>query len=84
MRRGKSRWSPACANTPAYHMDGGGDSDVITRLAHNYRIRWFEQLVETDGPVLKQRKIFNKCSQTHAINLADVSSGGLKDFVTGK
>jgi len=89
--RTKAAWAfhPAklggkCADMHAYDVDGDGDNDVISSSAHNYGVWWFEQVRTDQGVGFKQHEIHKGCSQTHALQLADLNGDGLKDLVTGK
>ncbi|MEO8482693.1 MAG: VCBS repeat-containing protein [Acidobacteriota bacterium] len=62
-------------------VNGDGRNDVLTGMAHDYGVCWFEQ--NADG-TWTQRVIDNTWSQAHASELADLNGDGQLDLVTGK
>ena len=82
--------APAATSTQAraqfgflYVMDINKDGrpDVLTTMAHNYGICWFEQMA--DGAWV-QHVIDNTWSQAHASALVDLNGDGQPDLITGK
>jgi len=62
-------------------INGDGRPDLLTTMAHDYGIAWYEQTA--DGQWI-QHVIDNTWSQAHAAILADMNGDGQLDFVTGK
>lgn len=62
-------------------LNGDGRPDLLTTMAHDYGIVWYEQTA--DGRWL-QHLIDNTWSQAHAAILADINGDGQLDFITGK
>ena len=74
---------PASANMHTLDINGDGRADVLASSAHGFGIWWYEQ--GPDGEQFQQRTLFaDLVSQTHGLNVADINSDGLPDFVTGK
>jgi hypothetical protein len=69
-----------CAQMYVFDFDGDGDNDVLSSAAHKLGIWWHEQQPEGWAT----HEISREFSQTHALELADLNSDGLPDFVTGK
>jgi hypothetical protein len=65
----------------AIDINGDGRKDVLTGMAHDYGVCWFEQ--NADG-TWTQRTIDNTWSQAHASALVDLNGDGQLDFITGK
>jgi hypothetical protein len=62
-------------------INGDGRKDLLTGMAHDYGIAWYEQTA--DGKWI-QHVIDNTWSQAHASALVDMNGDGQLDFVTGK
>jgi hypothetical protein len=62
-------------------INGDGRPDILTTMAHNYGVCWYEQTA--DGRWL-QHVIDNTWSQAHASALVDLNGDGQPDLVTGK
>ena len=62
-------------------INGDGRKDILTTMAHNYGVCWFEQTA--DGRWV-QHVIDNTWSQAHASVLVDINGDGQPDLVTGK
>ncbi len=62
-------------------INGDGRPDLLTTMAHDYGIAWYEQTA--DGKWI-QHIIDNTWSQAHAAILADINGDGQPDFITGK
>jgi hypothetical protein len=62
-------------------INGDGRKDLLTGMAHDYGIAWYEQTA--DGKWI-QHVIDNTWSQAHASALVDLNGDGQLDFVTGK
>jgi hypothetical protein len=62
-------------------INGDGRNDILTTMAHDYGICWFEQTA--DGQWI-QHVIDNTWSQAHSSVLADLNGDGQPDLVTGK
>jgi len=62
-------------------INGDGRPDVLTTIAHDYGICWYEQTA--DGQWV-QHVIDNTWSQSHASALVDMNGDGRLDLVTGK
>ena len=65
----------------ALDLNGDGRIDILTTMAHNYGVCWFEQ---TAGAQWVQHVIDNTWSQAHASLLVDLNGDGQPDLVTGK
>lgn len=74
-----------CAQMYAYDFDGDGDQDVVSSSAHSVGIWWYEQITDDQNTIQWQRHvIWDKFTQTHGLDLADMNSDGHPDLVTGK
>ena len=77
-------------------VDGDGLADVICSWhCHLYGLVWYRQVRSAAGEITWQQNILMppdpdvrsshlRCSQMHAMELVDMNSDGLKDFITGK
>lgn len=74
-----------CADMYAYDVDDDGDMDVISCSAHKYGLWWHEQGQDAEGKATwKTHTIYDKFSQSHALQFADMNGDGLPDLITGK
>lgn len=62
-------------------INGDGRKDMLTGMAHDYGIAWYEQ--QADGS-WKQHIIDASWSQSHASVLTDLNGDGQPDLITGK
>jgi hypothetical protein len=62
-------------------INGDGRKDLLTGMAHDYGIAWYEQTADDQWV---QHVIDNTWSQAHASALVDINGDGRLDFVTGK
>ena len=62
-------------------INGDGRKDILTTMAHDYGICWFEQ--SADGQWI-QHVIDNSWSQAHATALVDLNGDGQPELITGK
>ena len=62
-------------------INGDGRKDMLTGMAHDYGIAWYEQTLE--GRWI-QHVIDSSWSQAHASQLIDLNGDGQPDFITGK
>ncbi|MGI4756826.1 MAG: FG-GAP repeat domain-containing protein [Janthinobacterium lividum] len=62
-------------------INGDGRKDVLTGMAHDYGVAWYEQ---TASGTWTQHVVDNSWSQAHASQLVDLNGDGQPDFITGK
>ncbi len=62
-------------------INGDGRNDVLTTMAHDYGICWYEQTADGQWT---QHVIDSSWSQSHASILVDLNGDGQPDLVTGK
>src|SRR5262249_10201973 len=62
-------------------VNGDGINDIVTSLAHNYGVMWWER--SADNKWIKHI-IDDSWSQPHAMTMVDLNRDGRMDFVTGK
>jgi hypothetical protein len=62
-------------------INGDGRKDMLTGMAHDYGLAWYEQTV--DGRWV-QHVIDNSWSQAHASQQVDLNGDGQPDLITGK
>lgn len=67
-----------------YDVNKDGLNDIITSIAHDYGIFWYEQVKGSPEPSWKRHLIDNTWSQAHSFELADIDLDGDLDLVTGK
>ena len=89
------KFAEAASQMLVTDVDGDGLADVINSWhCHLYGLVWYRQ-VRTDGEITWQQNVLMpsspdvttthlRCSQMHAMVLADMNGDGLMDFVTGK
>jgi hypothetical protein len=64
-----------------HDVNGDGRGDLVTSMAHDYGILWFER--GKDGAWSK-RVIDDSWSQAHAVALVDLNKDGRPELITGK
>ena len=85
-----SRLKPSnVVSTPGFiyteDVNGDGLPDLITGLAHDYGIFWYELKKDARGSrVWTKHLIDNSWSQAHALTLADLNGDGRRELITGK
>jgi len=66
-------------------VNGDGLPDLVTSMAHDYGIFWYEQKKSPDGSRSWVKHVIdNAWSQAHAMTLVDLRHDGKTDLVTGK
>ena len=66
-------------------VNDDGLPDLITSLAHDYGIFWYEQRKDARGNrAWIKHVIDNSWSQAHALTLADLNGDGRLELITGK
>ena len=66
-------------------VNGDGLPDLVTTLAHDYGIFWYEQKKDEQGNITWVKHIIdNAWSQAHALTIADLKGDGKPVLVTGK
>lgn len=66
-------------------VNGDGLPDLVTSMAHNYGIFWYEQKKNSDGSRSWVKHVIDDVwSQAHAMTLVDLRHDGKIDLVTGK
>ena len=66
-------------------VNGDGLPDLVTTLAHDYGIFWYEQKKDSQGNrAWVKHTIDNAWSQAHAFTIADLKGDGNPVLVTGK
>jgi len=67
-----------------YDVNADGLNDIVTSIAHDYGIFWYEQGKGDPDPTWKRHVIDDTWSQAHSFELADIDADGDLDLVTGK
>lgn len=67
-----------------YDVNADGLPDIVTSIAHDYGIFWYEQVRQESGTSWKRHLIDDSWSQAHSLALADFDNDGDLDLVTGK
>ena len=81
VEEGKSDHTPQIL---VYDVNDDGLNDIVTSVAHNYGIFWYEQGKGTPEPTWTRHVIDKSWSQAHSLVLADIDQDGDLDLVTGK
>jgi hypothetical protein len=67
-----------------YDINADGLNDILTSIAHNYGIFWYQQTKNGSEMGWKRHMIDNTWSQAHSLTLADIDADGDLDMATGK
>ena len=90
------KFAEAASQMLVTDLDGDGLADVINSWhCHMYGLVWYRQARSAGGEITWRQNVLMapkpdvtttslRCSQMHAMELADMNGDGLKDFVTGK
>jgi hypothetical protein len=81
LEEGKSDHTPQIL---VYDVNADGLNDIVTSIAHDYGIFWYEQIKGNPEPTWKRHLIDTSWSQAHSFELADIDGDGDLDLVTGK
>ncbi len=69
----------------ALDVNSDGLPDLVTSLAHDYGIFWYEQKKDTAGNRTWEKHVIdNSWSQAHAVTLADLNGDGRPELIAGK
>jgi hypothetical protein len=67
-----------------YDVNKDGLPDIITSVAHDYGIFWYEQGKKDGETTWTRHLIDNTWSQAHSHALADLDGDGIPELITGK
>ena len=67
-----------------YDVNKDGLPDIVTSIAHDYGIFWYEQGKKDGESTWTRHLIDDSWSQSHSHALADIDGDGVPDLVTGK